>query len=652
MAKFKAYYDRKRFRYIHNELSDSELIEYCGGERESLKKTGCFYGDKFNFYIDTSDGVNEDLGINEYCGRILRIIDECQGKPFILFKSAYSPIWSKNIEKIANENYGKVIPFFKWSFNEDFYKYLFPNREKLIEKAQQVIKKHDIGFAATLKEYFYPKPNIANDLVSWKDYEIFKVGSGTDTGFYTIETRKVLYEKLKASKFSSYLQEKIPYKKYLKESFNWRVCLNPPGIGEYTSRMFDQSCLGQCVVLRKTSYDFGYSWKEYIPEVNFNAPNWEHDLQKIVDNYTEWGEKSRLYWEKYWSPFSIVSYLSQKVEEFAGTIKRIYIGNKYSPYKMIAFPDRIDQLKRGEIPPPISAILRITGFCNGGCSFCHLKKVKKDVGKGLAVDTNLLLNFLKDFSKMGGKSVEYTGGEPTMHKDFDKFIKATVENGLSYGVITNGLLLNKFLDLLNTAAWIRVSLNPIFVQKKTHLLKHIRDMQKDSEAVVTTSYIVTHDGRGGIKENLAEMKNVLDTLQENGIYDIRVSPDHFLAKEQKSKIKMYMLDLKENYKDMNITLQNEKFLERSLVENRRCYYADMQLRLDCSGLLLPCSSPVLSITKKYSYGDLNKERFKEIWNTRKCKFNINKDCMNYCIHSTKVKFLEYCVSEKEHVEFI
>ena len=83
---FKLYYYRTRFSYIDNELRSTGLVQYSGSEK--VKKTATLYGKDLNVYIDTSDGVNEDLESNEYCGRVFKIIEETKGKPFLFFKSA------------------------------------------------------------------------------------------------------------------------------------------------------------------------------------------------------------------------------------------------------------------------------------------------------------------------------------------------------------------------------------------------------------------------------------------------------------------------------------------------------------------------------------------------------------------------------------
>ena len=72
---FNGYYSKSRFGYINKDLL--KLVNYSGNEKTA--KTGSFYGKDLNFYIDTSDGVNDDLEIHEYCWRFLNIFIECEG---------------------------------------------------------------------------------------------------------------------------------------------------------------------------------------------------------------------------------------------------------------------------------------------------------------------------------------------------------------------------------------------------------------------------------------------------------------------------------------------------------------------------------------------------------------------------------------------
>ena len=311
---FRGFYNDTRFKFVNDGLISSPLIVKVGGEK--IKKTGCFYGKKFNFYIDTSDGVNEDLKINEYCGRILKVIEECKGKRFLFFKAAHSPKWSSNIARLAEQNNGKVIPFFKWSFNDSFYRNIFGKRDQLVDMLNGVAKEYDIGYFCGLGSYGYPKPSSVESLVSWPDHNNFDIpGSSIDTGHYSNNSRKLLYNKIINSRFKVLHKEKLNYYDYMIESHKCKVILNPPGIGEYTSRMFEQSYLGNCIVLRKNSYDNGISWKNHIPEVDFNSDDWEEDMTSIINNYEEHGQSCRKYFDSSWTAKAIVNYLIENIEK-------------------------------------------------------------------------------------------------------------------------------------------------------------------------------------------------------------------------------------------------------------------------------------------------------------------------------------------------
>jgi hypothetical protein len=311
---YKGYYNDNRLKFIHSELINSGEIVKTG--ESIIRKTGTFFGPDLNFYIDTSDGVNEDIGINEYCGRILQIIADCHGKPFLMFKTSFSEEKTSEIIDIARKNNGDVVPFFIFSYHLNFYDIFLNNKEKYIEENKNTVKEHDIGFYANLGNYYYPKPDIKCPNVSCEDFKHFGFGSGQNTGYFEIKTRSNLYVKLINSRFDFAHKDKVDYESFLHDSCKWKVCLAPPGCGEYSSRILEHSALGQCVVLRKASYDNAISWNEYFPQIDFEAENWEDELQKIVDNYQYWGQRAKEYYDSVYQPKLMVKYIFDEIDKF------------------------------------------------------------------------------------------------------------------------------------------------------------------------------------------------------------------------------------------------------------------------------------------------------------------------------------------------
>ena len=314
MKRFRGAYNFNRFRYIHQEIVSSNHFDI--ENIELIPKTACFFSDDIIAYIDTSDGVNDDLEIQEYCGRILRCVKEARGKRFLFFKAAHSHIRSKNIEEIALENNGKVIPFFKWSFNNNFYSHVLPNLRALREKSSEAEHDYDIGlFADFNKKYTYPRPSHSDKRISWADHKKFGLeGSSHDTGTYEIASRPFILDRLKKSDYNIYVGSQ-PYPEYLSTSMSCQAILNPPGVGEYTSRMMDQTAVGNLIILRKNSYDQGHSWKEYIPEIDFNSHDWQEAFHAIIEDRVLWIEKGQYYYENLWSPRAIFNFMMTEINQ-------------------------------------------------------------------------------------------------------------------------------------------------------------------------------------------------------------------------------------------------------------------------------------------------------------------------------------------------
>ncbi len=315
--KFKAYYDFQRFRYISEELKKKFKLKHRN--KALLKKTAIFLGDKFNFFIDSNDGVNESLGINEYCGRIIRLVQDYKDKPFLYLKTSFSLKYCSNMIKIAGQHNGKIIGCYVWTFRPGYYDHILPNIESLRKNVQNCPKEFDIGFMGNLKPYKYPKPNATNPLLTWKDYHYYRLGSPVNTGYYEFNPRRDLYDKMK-KEFNFFWGSGYSFEDYINESFKWKLCFNSPGYGEFTARAFIHSALGQPVFSRKNTYDNPVSWKDYWPEIDFNSDGWQENLACIVSDYKEWGEKSLSYYMKYLTPQNMVNYIYNEVVKFEASL--------------------------------------------------------------------------------------------------------------------------------------------------------------------------------------------------------------------------------------------------------------------------------------------------------------------------------------------
>jgi hypothetical protein len=105
--------------------------------------------------------------------------------------------------------------------------------------------------------------------------------------------------------------------------------------------------------------------------------------------------------------------------------------------KALAFRKDAVALRRGKMVPPTMAIVYPTYFCNMRCFGCvaNAENAKTPV----SISVPLFRNFVTEFSVLGGESIEFSGGgEPTLHPHFGELVEAIAEEGLQFGMITNG----------------------------------------------------------------------------------------------------------------------------------------------------------------------------------------------------------------------
>jgi len=286
---FICYYENARFAYLSDHFKKNGFKQ-VGNHIDGMRKVAVFIEKDFNFYIDCID--------REYPNSAHGTVKHANGKPFLYFKTAYSPIESKNIINIIENGGGTIEPFFKWcgaNLSDGFFKELYPVRKQFIKLQRESKKLYDIGYCC-----------------SFTNHAVKKVS----------ELRMDFYNKFKNQLGDKFFHnEKLKYKDYIQESLKWKLSFNCPGVGEYTSRMMDSSSIGIAPLLRKTTYDNAISWKRYFPEIDFELDNWQNELSNIIDNYKEWGDKSLYYYETHWSSQAIFNYLMNRVTEFKEKLK-------------------------------------------------------------------------------------------------------------------------------------------------------------------------------------------------------------------------------------------------------------------------------------------------------------------------------------------
>lgn len=96
---------------------------------------------------------------------------------------------------------------------------------------------------------------------------------------------------------------------------------------------------------------------------------------------------------------------------------------------------------------PILCNYYLTYRCNAYCDFCHFGDHELFKNSRHA-DTERVLANLDALKKLGVKFIDFTGGEPLLHRDVAKIVEKASRLGMKTSITTNGLLYPKYAEAL------------------------------------------------------------------------------------------------------------------------------------------------------------------------------------------------------------
>ncbi len=92
---------------------------------------------------------------------------------------------------------------------------------------------------------------------------------------------------------------------------------------------------------------------------------------------------------------------------------------------------------------PVLCHYYLTYRCNASCSFCDIWERPSPY-----VTLENLKKNLQDLKRLGVKVIDFTGGEPLLHRQLDKFLELARYQGFITTITTNALLYPKYADKL------------------------------------------------------------------------------------------------------------------------------------------------------------------------------------------------------------
>lgn len=181
---------------------------------------------------------------------------------------------------------------------------------------------------------------------------------------------------------------------------------------------------------------------------------------------------------------------------------------------------------------PISINLDLTSACNFACPHCVDSKI---INTGEYLDIENIKRTVDILQSHGLLSIILLGGgEPTLHKDFEKIVSYIKSKGLQLGIVTNGSRLYQvanIAELLEKEDWVRISIDsasqdtfakshrPKTVVTLDDILQNAREVKmRNPQITLGYSFVIVWEGiyLNGHKlcQNMGEMAEAVRLASE------------------------------------------------------------------------------------------------------------------------------------------
>jgi GTP 3',8-cyclase len=303
---------------------------------------------------------------------------------------------------------------------------------------------------------------------------------------------------------------------------------------------------------------------------------------------------------------------------------------KLDSHKLLYHVGRLQRwLKDGDVFP-LYLEVGIFGGCNHRCIFCAFDFLKYEPS---FLEKEVLQKFFRQAAKAGTKAVLFSGeGEPLLHKDFASVLVFTKAQGIDTALVTNGVFLDKKISsrILKHLSWLKISLDA--GSAKTYSLIHGTG-SRDFKTVLSNlkeAVKIRNNYRSSciigvqsllLPQNIEEMGALAGAVKKAGADYLVVKPfsPHGASKNKiRFDLKSFRLEALEKELAGYSGPAFKAVLRRQAIAKlkaqkpyRQCLGLPFAAHLCATGEIYPCNAFVGK--EKYSFGNIRRESFKEIW---------------------------------------
>ena len=344
--------------------------------------------------------------------------------------------------------------------------------------------------------------------------------------------------------------------------------------------------------------------------------------------------------------------------------------------------DRVRAWERGERIAPITIDMALTTCCNMKCIFCY-SQLQRDEKK--TIKREHITRFLEDCSTIGVKGVSLVSdGESSISPDFAYTIKHGASKGLAMATGTNAYLLKgKMLEeVFPHLSYLRVNISAGEETRYNKIMGAHGDMFYQVCKNIETMVRLKEAGfsKCTVGMQMVLMPEFIDQVLPLSKLALNLGVDYLIIKHCSDDEFGHLGVNYGKYKDTFETLKraeswstsrtlikakwsklNECGEEGAVRSYQRCYGPPFVLQISGTGLVAPCGFLFNERYKRFHMGDITKQGFREIWESKAYwdiiselaseKFDARTMCGSLCLQHSLYKYLdEYKKGERGLVE--
>ena len=357
------------------------------------------------------------------------------------------------------------------------------------------------------------------------------------------------------------------------------------------------------------------------------------------------------------------------------------MGQIYWNIKLLHFPQKLDDLKHKRITPPVHIRIKPTNACNHNCWYCGYQSDDANITLGDSVNKKdsipyeKMVEISEDLIDMNVKAVTFTGGgEPMIYPYIKEFAQRLMDGGIKISFITNGAFLKGELAkiLANRASWIRISMDGyddesyrayrrVKSNEYTKITNNIEAFAKiKGNTTLGTSLNLDKDNYKHVYKYIKHMKDIgVEHVKISGtvVSNIGSENNEYHAPffdEAMNLIEQAKSDFDDgSFRVINLYHHLPELFKKTYTT---CPFLQFLTVIGADQKVYTCQDKAYTPTGEL--GSIENISFKEFWNSKECKTNLEilnpvKVCQHHCVADSKNKMiLDYLNINYDHLEFV